>query len=79
MKKTISRKSSLTRHMMRSPRILMLTTRKISSRERLRLEVSSLTNISAYGASNISQAHAASAAEPKNRAKIGYGQMVVRS
>ena len=77
MRKMTSSRSLSTR--MRNPRTQLITTRQISFKERLRLELSSLTNISVCGALSTSLALAASAAEAKSSVKIGYGQMAARN
>ena len=77
MRKMISSRSLSTR--MRNQRTQLITTRQTNFKERLRLELSSLTNISVCGALSTSLAHAASAAEQKNSEKIGYMQMAARN
>ena len=77
MRKMISSRSLSTR--MRNQRTRLITTRQTNFKERLRLELSSLTNISICGALSTSLAHAASAAEQKNSEKIGYMQMAARN
>ena len=51
----------------------MLTTRRISFRERLRLVQCSLTSTVVFGASNTSQVLAASAVELKRSVRTGFG------